>query len=103
MGWTHPPPRRGKLAKEGAAGTGGGGAAGGAARARAAGGLLKDAAPYSSVEELLVLARDRKGWQASVHALLPAQERVKKKKKGRKESDSQGCGFDSDGHLQQVF
>jgi hypothetical protein len=76
---------------------------GGAARARAAGGLLKDAAPYSSVEELLVLARDRKGWQASVHALLPAQERVKKKKKGRKESDSQGCGFDSDGHLQQVF
>ncbi len=51
----------------------------------------------------MVLARDRKGWQESVHALLTAQERVKKKKKGRKESDSQGCGFDSDGHLQQVF
>ena len=64
-----------------------------------------DAAQYSSVEELLVLARDRKGWQAGVHALLPAQEpkKKKKKKKGREESDSQGCGFDSDGHLHQVF
>ncbi len=53
----------------------------------AAGGLLMDSAQYSSVEELLVLAKDRKGWQAGVHALLPAQER----KKGRKHDDSQGC------------
>jgi hypothetical protein len=74
-----------------------------AAGARAAGGLLMDAAQYSSVEELLVLARDRKGWQAGVHALLPAGERRKKNKKGRKEDDSQGCGFDSNGHLNQVF
>ena len=76
----------------------------GAAEARA-GGLLMDAAQYNSVEELLELAGDRKGWQATVHALLPAQARRKKKKKknGRKEDEPQGCGFESNGHLNQVF
>ena len=53
--------------------------------AAGAGGLLMDAAQYRSVEELLVLARDRKGWQAGVHAVLPAQEpKKKRRRKGRR-------------------
>ena len=48
------------------------------------GGLLSDAAAYGSVEELLELAEDRKGWRKVVRALLPPSDPDKRKKKKKK-------------------
>jgi hypothetical protein len=74
-----------------------------------AGGILMDASPFDSVEQLLLLAGDRVGWREAVVALLPvadpghpeAQAR-KKKKKDSKGAEGSGCGF-VDGKLAQVI
>ncbi len=73
------------------------------------GGILMDALPFDSVEQLLLLAGDRVGWREAVVALLPvadpghpeAQARKKKKKDSKGTVDS-GCGL-VDGKLAQVF
>jgi hypothetical protein len=71
------------------------------------GGILMDALPFDSVEQLLVLAGDRAGWRDTVVALLPEADpghpkaqAKKKKKKGS--TDDTSCGL-KDGKLAQVF
>ena len=61
-----------------------------AAGKSAAGGLLMDA-KFNTLEELLLKAQDRRGWNKMVRRLLPEEEQTKQREKegiGEKASDA---------------
>jgi hypothetical protein len=69
---------------------------------KAQGGILADAPAFESVEQLLLLAQDKKEWRETVRALLPASDPARSKKCGSEDKDS-GCGFGKNGRLNQVI